>query len=92
MIFGHECNQRQLCPNEAFQIIEKKALNEEAVRGPAFGGGTLPPPLELDDPWRQTNTSDSDTTRPSRKSPGPGECLGWIRTGEVMRFGGKRKK
>jgi len=60
--------------------------------GSAFQGGTLPPPLELDDLWRQKNAIDSDATGPSGKSPGSGECQRWMETGEEMKFGGKREK
>jgi len=37
--------------------------------GPAFQGGTLPPPLELEHPWRPYPASDSDTASPAGKSP-----------------------
>lgn len=71
-------------------VQEERLLStKQEEGGPAFQGGTLPPPLELDNPWRQYPASDSDTAGPSGKSPGCFDGAGWIWIDERMKIGGE---
>jgi len=70
----------------------RNALKKRTEGGAAFEGGTLPPPLELDDARRGDDANDSDTAGPSGKSPGNDAYQGWVEIGEVTTSGGKGEK